>query len=197
MPSRKLEPPPQVWCAVSSVEQSVWLSATPWTAASQASLSITNSRSLLKLMSIKSVMPPSHLILCRPLLLLPSVFPSVRVFSNESVLGIRCPKYWSSSFSTSPDDIPWYSMSALSSNVQSPSSASLHLRSLSQWPPVAQPQAPSRVHILRSISRMLLFHMVLVSGEPQLIYSSLSELSHSQCYSQSSFSKDFLICIHI
>ena len=68
---------------------------TPWTAARQASLSITNSRSLLKLMPIESVMPSNHLILCRPLLLLPSIFPSIRVFSNESVLRIRWSKYWS------------------------------------------------------------------------------------------------------
>ena len=71
----------------------VWLFETPWTAARQASLSITNSRSLLKLMSIESVMPSNHLILCRPLLLLPSIFPSIRVFSNESVLLIRWPNY--------------------------------------------------------------------------------------------------------
>ena len=71
----------------------VQLFATPWTAAHQASLSITNSQSLLKLMSIKSVMPSNHLILCRPLLLPPSVFPSIRVFSRESVLNIRWPKY--------------------------------------------------------------------------------------------------------
>ena len=78
--------------------------ATPWTAAYQASLSITNSRSLLKLMSIELVMPSNHLILCRPLLLLPSIFPSIRVFSNESVLHIRWPKYWSFSFSISPSN---------------------------------------------------------------------------------------------
>ena len=78
----------------------VWLFATPWTAACQASLSITNSWSLLKLMSIESVMPSNHLILCCPLLLLPSIFPSIRVFSNESALHIRWPKYWSFSFST-------------------------------------------------------------------------------------------------
>ena len=78
----------------------VWLFATPLTAAHQASLSITNSQSLLKLMSIKSVMPSNHLILCHPLLLLPSAFPSIRVFSKESVLCIRWPKYWS--FSISP-----------------------------------------------------------------------------------------------
>ena len=71
----------------------VWLFVTPWTAARQASLSITNSRSLLKLMSIESVLPSNHLILCRPFLLLPSIFPSIRVFSNESVLCIRWAKY--------------------------------------------------------------------------------------------------------
>ena len=75
--------------------------ATPWTAARQASLSITNSQSLLKLISIESVMPSNHLILCRPLLLPPSIFPSIRVFSNESVLHIRWPKYWSFSFNIS------------------------------------------------------------------------------------------------
>ena len=81
----------------------VWLFTNPWTAAAcQASLSITNSWSLLKLMSIESVMPCNHLILCRPLLLLPSIFPSSRVFSSESVLHIRWPKYWSFSFNISP-----------------------------------------------------------------------------------------------
>ena len=77
---------------------------TPWTAAHQASLSITNSQSLLKLMSIKSVMPSNHLILCHPLLLLLSIFPSIRVFSNESVLHISWPKYWSFSFNISPSN---------------------------------------------------------------------------------------------
>ena len=80
----------------------VWLFATPWTAACQASLSITNSQSLLKLISIESVMPSNHLILCGPLLLLPSISPSIRVFSNETVLRIRWPNYWSFSFSISP-----------------------------------------------------------------------------------------------
>ena len=80
---------------------SVWLFATPWTSACQASLSITNSQSLLKLMSIESVMPSNHLILCHPLLLLPSIFPSISVFSNESVPRIRWPNYWSFSFSIS------------------------------------------------------------------------------------------------
>ena len=77
---------------------------TPWIAACHTSLSITNSLSLLKLMSIESVMPSNYLILCRPLLLLPSIFPSIRVFSNESILHIRWPKYWSFSFSISPSN---------------------------------------------------------------------------------------------
>ena len=84
--------------AVQSLSR-VRLFGTPWIAACQASLSITNSRSLLKLMPIESVMPSSHLILCRPLLLLPPIPPSIRVFSNESTLCMRWPKYWSFSFS--------------------------------------------------------------------------------------------------
>ena len=85
---------------ISSVQllSHVRLFATRWTAASQASLSIANTQSLLKLMSIESVMPSNHLILCCPLLLLPSIFPSIRVFSNETVLPIRWPKYWGFSF---------------------------------------------------------------------------------------------------
>ena len=82
----------------------VCLFVTSWTAAHQASLSITNSWSLLKLMSIESVMPSNHLILCRPLLLPPSIFPIIRVFSNEPVLCIRWPKYWNFSFSISPSN---------------------------------------------------------------------------------------------
>ena len=82
----------------------VRLFVTSWTAASQASLSITNSQSLLKLMSIESAMPSNHLILCHPPLLLPSIFPSIRVFSNESALCIRWPKDWSSSFKISPSN---------------------------------------------------------------------------------------------
>ena len=82
----------------------VGLFPTPWTAVSQASLSITNSRSLPKLTSIESVMPSNHFILCRPLLLPPSIFPSIRVFSNESALHIRWPKYWSISFNISPSN---------------------------------------------------------------------------------------------
>ena len=98
--------------------------ATPWTAACQASLSIIDSRSLFKLMSIESVMPFNHLVLCHPLLLLPSIFPSIRVFSNESVLPIRWPKYWS--FSISPFieysglfsfRIDWFDLLAIFSNT--------------------------------------------------------------------------------
>ena len=99
------------WCSCyftqfSSVQllSCVRLFATTWTAARQASLSITNSRSLLKLMSIESVMPSNHPILCCPLLLLPSIFPSIRVSSNESALHIRWSKYWSFSFNISPSN---------------------------------------------------------------------------------------------
>ena len=106
----------------------VQLFVTPWTAASQASLSITISQSLLKLMSIKSVMPSNHLILCCPLLLPPSVFPSIRVFSSESVLCIRWPKYWSFSFSISPYNeysvlisfrMDWLDLLAVQGNLKS------------------------------------------------------------------------------
>ena len=106
----------------------VRLFATAWTAAHQASLSITNSRSLLKLMSIESVMPSTHLILYRPLHLLPSVFPSTRVFSNESVLCVRWPNYWSFSFSISPSNeyselisfrIDWLDLLAVQGSLKS------------------------------------------------------------------------------
>ena len=93
----------RVFSSVQSLSR-VQLFATPWTAAPQADLSITNSRSPPEPMSIDSVMPSNHLILCCPLLLLPSIFPSIRVFSNESVLHIRWPKYWSFSFSISPSN---------------------------------------------------------------------------------------------
>ena len=93
-------------CSAPSVQSLsfVQLLTTPWNAARQASLSITNSWSLLKLMFIESVMPSNHLILCHPLLLPPSIFPSIRVFSNGSLLRIRWPKYWSFSFSISPSN---------------------------------------------------------------------------------------------
>ena len=101
-----MEYPHEVHVFISLVQSlsCVWLFATPWTTACQASLFITDSWSLLELMSIESVMPSNHLILCRPLLLLPSIFPSIRVFPNESVLCIRWPKYWSFSFSISPSN---------------------------------------------------------------------------------------------
>ena len=94
------------WKGFSSVQSlsCVWLFVTLWTAALQASLSITNFRSLLRLMSIELVMPSNHLILCRPLLLLPSISTGIRVFSDESVLSIWWPKYWSFSFSISPSN---------------------------------------------------------------------------------------------
>ena len=93
-----------IYVYISSVQllSHIQLFATPWTAAHQASVCFTNSWSLLKLMFIESVMPSNHLIVCHPLLLLPSVFPSIRVFSDESVLHIRWPKYWSFSFNISP-----------------------------------------------------------------------------------------------
>ena len=101
---------------------------TPWTAACQASLSITNSQSLLKLMSVESMMPSNHLILCHPLLVLPSIFPSITVFSKESVLRIRWPKYWSLSFSLSPSNeysglisfkIDWFDLLAVQGALKS------------------------------------------------------------------------------
>ena len=106
----------------------VRLFATTWTAALQASLSITNSRSLPKPMSIESVMPSNHLILCHPLLLLPSIFPSIRVFSNESVLHITWPKYWSLSFNISPSNehsglisfrMDWFDLLAVQGTLKS------------------------------------------------------------------------------
>ena len=114
-------------CPVQSLSH-VRLFVTPWTATRQASLSITNSWSLLKLMFIESVMPSNHLILCRSFLLLPSIFPSIRVFSNESVLCIRWPKYWSFSFSISPSNeysglisfrIDWFDLLAVQGSLKS------------------------------------------------------------------------------
>ena len=99
-------PKPQFTNVFSSVQvlSPIRLFVTPWTAVRQYALSITNSWSLLKFVSIESVMPSNHLILCRPLLLLPSIFPSIRGFSSQSVLHIRWPKYWSFSFSISPSN---------------------------------------------------------------------------------------------
>ena len=95
---------PHAFSSIQFTRSVVSNSATPWTTVSHASLSINNSQSLLKLTSIKSVMPSNHPILCCPLLLPPSIFPSIRIFSNESVLHIRWPKYWSFSFSISPSN---------------------------------------------------------------------------------------------
>ena len=119
-----------IYTYISSVQSFslVWLFVTPWTTASQASLSITNSLSLLKLMSIESVMPSNYPILCHPLLLLPSIFPSIRVFSNESVLHIRWTKYWSFSFSISPSNeysglisfrMDWFDLLAVQGTLKS------------------------------------------------------------------------------
>ena len=117
-----------VICCCCQLLSHVRLFATPWTAAHQASLPITNSQSLLILTSIESVMPTNRLILCHPLLLLPSIFPSIRVFSNESVLHIRWPKYWSFSFSISPSSeysglmafrIDWFDLLALQGTLKS------------------------------------------------------------------------------
>ena len=119
------------WIFSSSVQllSHVWLFATPWTVAHQASLAITNSQSLLKLTSIKSVMPSNHLILCHLLLLLSLIFPSIRVFSNGSVLCIRWPNYWSFSFSISLSNeysglisfrIDWFDLLAVKGTLKSP-----------------------------------------------------------------------------
>ena len=133
--------------SVSSVQSlsCVQLFATPWTAAHQASVSITKSRSLLKLMSIELVMTSSHLILYHPLLLLPSIFPSIRIFSYESVLHIRWPKDWSFSFSSSPSHeylglisfrIDWFDLLAVQESFPTPqlkSISSLALSFLYGW----------------------------------------------------------------
>ena len=120
-----------IWCSFIFIVQllrRVQLFVAPWTAARQASLSITISHSLLRLMSSESVTPSNHLILCHPLLLLPSVFPSIRVFFNESDLYIRWPKYWSFSFSISPPDeysglisfrIDWFDLLAVKGTLKS------------------------------------------------------------------------------
>ena len=139
----------------------VRLFSTPWTAACQASLSITNSRSLLKLMSLDAlVMPSNHLILCHPLLLLPSILPSIRVFSNESVLLIRGPKHWSFSFSVSPSNeysglisfrMDWLDLLAVQGTLKSllqhySSKASIHSIETSILSRVKQITSPGWMH---------------------------------------------------
>ena len=126
---------------------------TPWTAARQASLYFTNSQRLFKLMSIESMMPSSHLILCLPLLLPPSIFPSVRVFSSESALPIRCPRYWSFSFSISPSNeysglisfrMDWLDLLTVQRTLKSlPRAFSPH-QNRHQLPPPLQVEAPKR-----------------------------------------------------
>ena len=148
----------------------VWLFATPWTAARQTSLSITDSQILLKLMSIELVMPSSHLILCHPLILLPSIFLSIRVISNKLTLRIRWPKYWSFSFSTSPSSenswmrnydpscpcvaqkaktkqteeasALWWLILAHRSHLHAPSCGDLQLQHLGSRLPSAHPELP-------------------------------------------------------
>ena len=155
-------PSPLVKTGFSSVQllSCVRFFATPWTVEHQASLSITNSRSLLKLMSIELVMPSNHLILCRPLLLLPPIPPSIRVFSNESALHIRCPKYWSFSFSISPSNeysgltsfrIDWLDLFAVQGT----------LKSLLQY-------HSSKASILRSSAFFIvhLSHPYMTTGKP-------------------------------
>ena len=135
----------------------VHLSATPWTAAHQASLSITSSQSLSKLMSIEAVMPSDHLILCRPLLLPPSIFPSFRVFSNESALRIRWPKYWSFSFSISPSNehsglvsfrMDWLDLLAVQGTLKS---LLQHHSPKASMLKCAQPSLWSRFHVRASL----------------------------------------------
>ena len=117
---------------ISFVAQSCWLFVTPWIAAHQASLSMTNSRSSLRLMCIESVMPSSHLILCRPLLLLPPIAPSIRVFSNESTLCMRWPKHWRFSFSISPsNEHPW--LVSFRTDGLEESSPTPHFKSINSW----------------------------------------------------------------
>ena len=117
-----------LWSQIAGVHSLNCVFVTPWTAACQSSLSITNSWSLFKLMSIESVMSSNHLVLCHPLLLPPLIFPSIRVFSNESVLRFRCPKYGSFSFSISPSNaysglisfrIDWLDLLAIQGTLKS------------------------------------------------------------------------------
>ena len=140
------------WFSSVQLLSRVWLFETPWTAARQASLSITNSRSLLKLMSIELVMPFNHLILCHPVFLPPSIFPSISVFSNESVFCIRQPKYWSCSFSVSPSNeysglisfrMDWLDLLAVQGTLKSLLQHHSSLVALDKFLTVLWPQSPS------------------------------------------------------
>ena len=128
-------------CCYSVRLRRVWLFVTPWTAARQASLSITNSRSLIKLLPIASVMPSNHLLFCHPPLLLPSTVPSIRVFSNESAPGIRWAKYWSFSFSISPSNesglisfrMDWLDLLAVQGTLKSPPTPPIDSKASILW----------------------------------------------------------------
>ena len=144
-------------CLFSSVQSlsHVQLFATPWNTAHQASLSITNSQSLLKLMPIESVIPSNYLILCCPLLLLPSIFPSIWVFSNESVLHIRWPKYWSFSFSINPSNeysglislrIDWFDLLAIQGTLKNLLQHHSSKASIFQWSAFLMVQLYIAVH---------------------------------------------------
>ena len=145
---------------------------TPWTAARRASLSITNSWSLLKFMSIELVMPSDHLILCRPLLLLPSIFPSIRVFSKESALHIRWPKYWSFSFSISPSNehpglisfrMDWLDLPAVI-HIQFSSVQSLSRVQLFATPGIAARQASLSITSSWSLLKFMSIELVMPSN---------------------------------
>ena len=136
----------------------VWPFVTPWTATCQASLSFTISRSLLKFMSIESVMPSNHLLLCYPLLLLPSIFPSIRVFSNELALHIRWPKYWSFSFNISPTN-------------EYPGLISLRM----DWLDLLEPKGLSRIFSNTTVQKHQFFHAQLSLWYNSYIHTRLLE----------------------
>ena len=162
----------------------VWLFVIQWTAAHQASLSITNSWRLLKLISVKSVMPSNYLILCHPLLLLPSIFPSIRVFSNESVLHIRWPKCWSFSFSINTSNeysglicfrIDWFDLLAVQGTLKSllqhhSSKASILRHSAFLMVQLSHPYMTSGITIA-------LTRRTFVDKEMSLLFNMLSRLS--------------------
>ena len=160
---------------------------TPWTAARQASLSFTTSQSLFKLKSFESVRPSNHLILCRPLLLLPTIFPSIRVFSNESVLCIRWPKYWSFSFSISPSNeysglisfrMDWFDLLAVQRTLKSllqhhRSKAPIFWHSAFFMVQLSHPYVTTRktiaLIILTFVSKLLSLLFNMLSGHPVIL----------------------------
>ena len=161
----------------------VQLFATPWTAAHQASLSITDSRSLLKLMSIKSVMPSSHPLLCSPLLLPPSIFPSIRVFSSEPALHIRWPEYWS--FSNSPSNeyselifcrIDWFDLLAVQVTLKKESSPAPRFKTISSLV-LSLLYGPALTSIHNYWKSITLTVWTFVSKVMSLLFNMLSRLS--------------------